>query len=116
MQLLAQAREQLPPEACPLQGQHTTSSSSSQLSPSPSPQPQPQQQLHDEGAWRLCLAQVQHNLLLTLQLIRDWRHHNAHCCLSSVLLMDRCVVWGCALASTASTTATYTPRVATEAT
>lgn len=91
MQLLAQAREHLPPEACALQGQHSSSSSSQ-----PS-QPQPQQ-LHDEEAWRLCLAQIQHNLLLVLQLIRDWQHHNAHCCLSSVLVSERCVFfwgWGC---------------------
>jgi hypothetical protein len=100
MQLLAQARDQLPPEACGV-GQHPRISSSSSISSgsggsrggvggasgSSSSRPAAAaaastdasaQQQQQQQAWQLCLAQVQHNLLLLLQLSRLWQEEQAH--------------------------------------
>lgn len=130
MQLLAQARDLLPPQACTL-GQHSSSTSSttnrsssgsntgqsgssteagSSLhgeqatgavnSSSSSSAGVQQQQLalqarevlqQQRDAWQLCLAHVQHNLLLVMQLTKHWQHHNAHLCLDMVLSKDRYV-------------------------
>jgi hypothetical protein len=96
MQLLALAQEFLPPAACAFDSTATTSSSSSSSSSSArcgkdvggsghQQQQQQQQQEEAEEAWQLCLAQVQHNLLLVLQVMKHWQYHNAHLCLGSTL-------------------------------
>jgi hypothetical protein len=93
LQLLAQARDELPPETYCV-GQHSRVSSSISSSSggagggssgggSSSSRPisaasrdasaQQQQQQQQQQAWQLCLAQVQHNLLLLLQLSRRWQ-------------------------------------------
>ena len=79
MQLLVQAREQLPPEACSIGSSSAGYSSSS----SSSRGQQGHQQQH--AAWQLVCAQVQYNLLLVLQLTKHWEHHNAHRCFLKVL-------------------------------
>jgi hypothetical protein len=66
MQLLTEAREQLPPEACTMKGQHNSSSSSSGNI----------QQQQQQQAWHTCLLRVQHDLLLVLQLAQQWQQHN----------------------------------------
>jgi hypothetical protein len=68
MQLLAQARDQLPPATCSL-GHSAGSSRSSNDSASG------QQQLLLQ-AWQQCLQQVQHNLLLVLKLTKHWQQLN----------------------------------------
>jgi hypothetical protein len=67
MQLLAQARDQLPSQTCAL-GQAAASNASSGGGCSSSQQ---QQQ-----AWQQRLQQVQHNLVLVLQLTRHWQQDN----------------------------------------
>jgi hypothetical protein len=100
MQLLALAQELLPPDACTLGSTGSSSSSSSSArhckdaGGSGHPQQQQQQQQRErqqqeeegaEAAWQLCLAQVQHNLLLALQVMKHWQYHNAHMCLGSTI-------------------------------
>jgi hypothetical protein len=70
LQLLAEAQCQLPAAACVL-GQHNHSSGSSVDGGSDKQQLQQQRQ-----AWQQCLAQVQRNLMLVLQLTKHWQHHN----------------------------------------
>jgi hypothetical protein len=119
MQLLAQARDLLSPQACTLSqvSNRSTNSSISGGSAGRSGssrahgeqaagasgssaagfEQQRQQQQAGEvlqqqrQAWQLCLAQVQHNLLLVMQLTKHWQHHNAHLCLDMVLSKNRCV-------------------------
>lgn len=66
MQVLAQAHEQLAPAAC-MVGSCRSSSSSSQDA---------ELQLQRQ-AWRQCVSVVQHNVLLVLQLTKQWKQHNA---------------------------------------
>jgi len=78
MHLLTQAQEQLPAEACLFRG--STSKHSSQDSAAGSfggmQLPPGEQQQHQQLAWQLCCAQVQHDLLLVLQLTEHCQHHN----------------------------------------
>lgn len=74
LQLLVVVREQLPPEVCTLAVD--TSHSMDQLSP------QQQQQLKE---WRLCITQVQHNLLQVFRLTKQWEKHNAVAAVTSTL-------------------------------
>jgi hypothetical protein len=87
MQLLAQACDCLPAETCTLGQQPRASSSSSSAGDSSSNRPpaaasrdasaqQQQQQQQQQQAWRLCLAQVRHNLLLLLQLSKLWQEQH----------------------------------------
>mgnify|MGYP001810463094 CR=1 FL=1 len=82
MQLLSQARDQLPAEVC-LLGQPGSPGCSSGCS---SPKSDPEQQQQRE-AWQLCLSQVQHDLLLVLQLTQQWRVQDTHPLLISRLLL-----------------------------
>lgn len=75
MHLLTQAREQLPAEACLFRqstSKHSSQDSAAASFGSMQLQPDKQQQL----AWQLCCSQVQHDLLLVLQLTKHWQHHN----------------------------------------
>jgi hypothetical protein len=91
-QLLSMARELLAPSVCTL-GQQSSSSSSSNVgggssssnSSASASELNPQQEQQQRRAWELCLAQVQHDLLLVLQLTKHWRHHNAHLCLPQAI-------------------------------
>jgi hypothetical protein len=69
MQLLAQARDGLPPNCCTASSSSNTWGGAS-FSDSGSIQQQQRQ------AWQLCMAQVQHNLLLVLQLTKHWQNSN----------------------------------------
>lgn len=89
LQLLAEAQRQLAPAACVLGPQASVAAHcSSRDSGGGSSEQQLQQQ---RQAWQLCLAQVQHNLLLVLQLTKHWQYQNAHLCLNLVLSNNRCV-------------------------
>lgn len=68
MQLLAQARDELLPDCC------TASSSGIQGGARCSDSGSLQQQ--QRQAWQLCVAQVQHNLLLVMQLSKHWQDSN----------------------------------------
>jgi hypothetical protein len=78
MQLLAQARAQLPAQVC-LLGQPASSQGCSAVGyPSLGNAEQQQQQQQQCEAWQLCLSQVQHDLLLVLQLTQQWRAQDTH--------------------------------------
>jgi hypothetical protein len=72
MQLLTEARERLPPEACTLQGQHHSTTASS-LSSSSSSSSSGGSQEQQRQAWQLCVSQVQQDVLLVLQLTQQWK-------------------------------------------
>jgi len=77
MHLLTQAREQLPVEACLFRHsipKHSSHDSAAASFGSMKLQPDEQQQ--QQLAWQLCCTQVQHDLLLVLQLTKHWQHHN----------------------------------------
>lgn len=84
MQVLSNAREQLPPEVCMLGNSSSTSGSSGAGSSADAAIQQQQQQ-----QWRLCCTQVQHDLLLVLQITKHWQQQNAHRCLHEVVLKKR---------------------------
>lgn len=95
MQLLAQASDHLPAELCSLKGTGIISSSngsgdgyssgsgsgtgnsSSSIRSGGSPSQQ--------AAWQRCIAEVQHNLLLVLQLTKHLQDHNERGSLDSLL-------------------------------
>jgi len=81
MQVLSNAREQLPPEVCMLGNSSTGGGSSAGSSADAAIQQQQQ--------WRLCCTQVQHDLLLVLQITKHWQQQNAHRCLQEVVLEKR---------------------------
>jgi hypothetical protein len=95
MQLLAQARDGLPAEACTL-GQQPRASTSSSSGPSSragsgaqhaASAAQLQQQQH-AAEWRRVLGQVQQELLTVVELLGHWRHHNAFCSFEPLLVVS----------------------------
>jgi hypothetical protein len=72
MQLLVQARDGLPPDCGTAAASSSTTRGGASFGDSESLYHQQQQQ----QAWQLCMAQVQHNLLLVMQLSKHWQDSN----------------------------------------
>jgi hypothetical protein len=96
MQLLAQARDTLTPDACILgKGAAARSSRSHGSGSDPlAGDDNQQQQQQQQQAWQFCVVQVQHNLLLVLQLLQQWWHDNAHGSLNTAICTNRWVETG----------------------
>lgn len=82
LQLLAQARDLLPPQACTLGGQQersrargscSSSAGSRASSAVPNRQSSHPQLNCQRQAWQAYVSQLQHNLLLVLTLTRQWQ-------------------------------------------
>jgi hypothetical protein len=67
MQLMAQARDNLMPAACTAGSRRAIDGAVSTLD---------QQQQQQRQMWQQCVQQVQHNLLLVLQLTKHWQDGN----------------------------------------
>lgn len=81
MQLLVQAREQLPPAACTL----GTSSPSSSGSCSSRNDDSSSVLAQQRQAWQLTCAHLQHNLLLVISLTKSWDRDNTFLSFGKVL-------------------------------
>lgn len=74
-QLLVRARDELQPECCTISASNSSGHVLFCGGHDPllvTRQPSPQQQ----QLWQLCAAQLQHNVLLMLQLARHWQERN----------------------------------------